>query len=84
MKTIYLLTFEIGCVPNSISHRLNLSFDVFTVDRQTLAVDSDLEDICRDFAVIVDTEVLELERWIKRAAKESAANFINELEKNDK
>ena len=52
--------------------------------RQQLAYDTDLEARCHDFAVIVDTEVLELERWIKRAAKESAANFINELEKNDK
>ena len=49
--------------------------------RQQLAYDTDLEAMCHDFAVIVDTEVLELERWIKRAAKESAANFINELEK---
>ena len=64
---------------------VNLGFDVFTVIRQYIAVyDVNLEDICRDFAVIVDTEVLEMRRWIKRAAKESAERLINELEKNDK
>ena len=64
---------------------INLGFDVFTVIRQYIAVyDVALEDICRDFAVIVDAEALERHRWIKRSAKESAERFINELEKNDK
>ena len=63
----------------------NLGFDVFPVIRQYIAVyDAGLEGICHDFAAIVDTEVLGLERWIKRAAKESAERFINELEKNNK
>ena len=64
---------------------VNLGFDVFTIIRQYIAVyDANLEDICHDFAVIVDTEALEIERWIKRAAKESAERLINELENNDK
>ena len=78
--TVYLVTITILLR----QRRVNLGFDVFTVVGQHLAYNTDLEEICRDFAVIVDTEALEMHRWIKRAAKESAERFINELEKNDK
>ena len=65
---------------------VNLGYDVFTVMGQQIGYDTDLEDICHDYAVIVDSEVLELHRQIRRSAKESAENLMNELgiEKNDK
>ena len=64
---------------------VNLGYDVFVrFSDKLLQYNTDLEDICRDFAVFVDTEALELHRWIKRAGKELAESFINELEKNDK
>ena len=82
--TVYLVTITILQRQDLTRRGVNLSFDVFTVSGQHLAYDTDLEDICRDFAVLVDTEALEMRRWIKRAAKESAERLINELEKNDK
>ena len=81
--TVYLVTITILRRHATNPYR-DLSFDVFTVSGQHLAYDTDLEDICRDFAVLVDTEALERRRWIKRAAKESAERLINELEKHDK
>ena len=79
--TVYLVTITI-LLRQDLTRRL--SFDVFTVSGQHLAYDTDLEKICRNFAVLVDSEVLELDRWIERLAKEAAEDFVNELEKNDK
>lgn len=85
--TVYLVTITILRRQDLTRRGGNLSFDVFTVVGQHLAYDTNLEEICRDFAVIVDTEALEIRRWIKRSAKKQAErliNEINELEKNDK
>ena len=82
--TVYLVTITILLRQDLTRRGVNLSFDVFTVSGQHLAYDTDLEKICRNFAVLVDSEVLELDRWIKRSAKEAAEDFVNELEKNDK
>ena len=82
--TVYLVTITILKRQDLTFWNVNLGYDVFAVFGQTLAYNTDLEDICRDFAVFVDTEALELHRWVKRAGKESAERFINELEKNDK
>ena len=45
---------------------INLGYDVFTVIGQQYGYNTDLEAICRDFAVTVDADVLEMERQIKR------------------
>ena len=44
---------------------INLGYDVFTVIGQQYGYNSNLESICRDLAVAVDTDVLEIKRQIK-------------------
>ena len=44
---------------------INLGYDVFTVIGQQYGYNTDLESICHDFAVTVDTDVLEMQRQIK-------------------
>ena len=41
---------------------INLGYDVFTVIGQQYGYNTDIESICRDFAVTVDTDVLEMQR----------------------
>ena len=70
--TGYIVTMNILKRQDLRLWKVNLGYDVFTFIRQQVAYNSDLESICRDFAVVVDSQVLEMERQIKRWSKETA------------
>ena len=77
----YIVTMTILKRQDLTLWNVNLGYDVFTVIRQRVEYNSDLEAICHNLAVIVDSKVLEMHRQIKRLAEEAAEKFMNELDK---
>ena len=75
----YIVTITILKRHDLTLWNVNLGFDVFTVQRHLLTYDSDLESMCHDLAVGIDTDVLEMHRQIRRWGKEAGERLMNKL-----
>ena len=75
----YIVTITILKRQDLSFWNVNLGYDVFTIWVHQYIYGNDLESMCRDLAVIVDSKVLELERQVRRFGKEAGERFQNEF-----